>query len=349
MQISELQTLASWYVENVQKAQIEQITSRTIANLKASSSTANRENLKQEKSNLMDAVAAVNCSELTKNQRKCLLHLNVGSIILPGAAAELKHLFDLSKNDKNYVLTTLERYLQSLKSANQAFAQVRAGMPVIVPKEHLSSPTVPEGKVLTRLTFQHDASINNFVELNDWGKRWNLIARGFSMAVNEPIEDFEIVNADRGSLVVDILVGASAMTIIFESLKALTELAVAVTELRIKHRELDAFKNTVPQEVFDQFVEASNASIEKKEDEIVESVIAKLTEQNLIKNDAAHNDVSRAIKEIHRFNSHGGSFESVASNDENFNSDVIRELNDSYKLLQTEAEIKLLQDKKNDG
>lgn len=348
MQIHELNELSIWYAENVTKSKIENFINTIINRIKNRVSLTDSAFI-NDKASLLSAVERIDSSSLTTNQRKCLVKMNISSILLEGAIEELKMLFDMSGNDTNYVLTTLERYSKSLKAASQAMTQLRASASVIVPDEYLFSKPVPEGKVLTRLTFQNDASINNFVEFSDWGKRWNLIARGFSMAVNEPIEDFEIVNADRGSLIVDILVGAKAMQILFESLKSLTELAISVTELRIKHKELNGLKETVSKELFDQFVEQSNASIEKKEDELVEKVIAKLNKEGLIKNDTAHNDISRAIKEIHRFNAHGGSLESVASNDDSFNADVVRELNESYKLLQTEAEIKLIQDKKTDG
>lgn len=166
------------------------------------------------------------------------------------------------------------------------------------------------------------------------------------MAINEPPEDFEIINADRGFFIIDLLVGSKAMQILFESLKSLTDLAISVTELRIKLAELEALKNTVPDDLFEKFAKASSESIEKKEDEIIERVISSLKEKGLVKNDTTNNELSRAIKEVHRFNSYGGSLNCLASNDENFNAETVKELNTSYKLLQNKTELRLIEDKK---
>lgn len=345
MQVHEIYELSTWFTTNIQSKKIDSLLTNCINQLKAKQ-PSQAPSFVQSKNALIDAVTRINREKLTDNQKRCLDNMGITPFILETSGERLESLFEMYSSDTSYVVSILDEYAKSVKGAAQAFSQVRASMPIILPKSLIQSINVPEGKILTRITFQNDASINNLVEFNDWAKRWGSIARGFSMAINEPPEDFEIINADRGSFIIDLLVGSKAMQILFESLKSLTDLAISVTELRIKLAELEALKNTVPDDLFEKFAKASSESIEKKEDEIIERVISSLKEKGLVKNDTTNNELSRAIKEVHRFNSYGGSLNCLASNDENFNAETVKELNTSYKLLQNKTELRLIEDKK---
>jgi hypothetical protein len=339
MQINEIYELSQWYQKEIQGKKIDSLISACMARLKS------KTDAHKEKDLLLKALSSVDHSSITNNQRMCLIKLNVSSIFLEGSVNEFTLLFDMHVNDSNFVISTLARHVKFLTAATSAFTQIQSALPNIVPSEFINAIEVPSGKVLTRLTFHNDASIANVAEFHEWAKRWSFIARGFAMAVNQSAEDFEIVNADRGSFIIDLLVGAAAMKVLFESLKSLTDLAVSVTELRIKHKELEKLKQTVPAEMFQQFSEASSQNIEKQESEIVDKVIANLKEQGLIETDKADNELAKAIKEVHKFNSYGGSMTCLASNDDQFDTETVKELNKSYKLLQSNSEIKLIEEK----
>ncbi|CAH6868612.1 conserved hypothetical protein [Vibrio chagasii] len=347
MQINEINELSRWYLKEIQGRKLDSLVGICTNRLKGNSNNlaATRSVFEKDKESLLKALSEIDRTPITINQRKCLIKLNVSSIVLEGAVDEFTLLFDMHVNDTNFVISTLERYLKFMTAAAKAFTQIQAALPTIVPTEFIDAIEVPPGKVLTRLTFHNDASIANVAEFHEWAKRWNFIARGFSMAVNQSAEDFEIVNADRGSFIIDLLVGAAAMKILFESLKSLTDLAVSVTELRIKHQELEKLKQTVPAEMFQQFSDASSQNIEKQESEIVDKVIANLKAQGLIETDKADNELAKAIKEVHKFNSYGGSMTCLASNDDQFDTETVKELNQSYKLLQSNSEVKLIEEK----
>lgn len=350
MQISEIHELSLWYLNQIQGQKIDTLLQTCLSRLKnnANAQTASLPAFKKDKDALLTALSNVDYTSLTDNQRKCLRQLNVSSIVLEGAIKEFTSLFNMHVNDTNFVISTLDRYLKSLKTATQAFSQAKAALPVIVPEEFIKPFEVPEGKVLTRLTFHKEASINNLVEFNDWAKRWHLIARGFSIAMNEPVEEFEVVNADRGSFILDLLAGAAAMKLIFESLKALTDFAISLTDLKTKFEHTKDCKELFPKEEFEALLEDAEKRLNEKEDEIIDSVVKTLQERNLVTNDAAVNELSRAIKEVHKFNSLGGSMTCLASNDDEFSAETVQQLNESYKLLQSETELKLLEDKQED-
>lgn len=152
------------------------------------------------------------------------------------------------------------------------------------------------------------------------------------------------MNADKGSFIIDLLVGAGAMKLICESLKALTDLAISLTELKTKLEHTKGCKELFPKEQFDILLAAAEKRLDEKEDEIVDNVVKTLQEKGLVTNSNANNDLSRAIKEVHKFNSLGGSMTCLASNDDDFSSETVQQLNESYKLLQDGTEIKFLED-----
>lgn len=349
MQINEIHELALWYESQIQRQKIDPLINTCITRLKNNTNNQSSASaFNTDKDNLLEALSKIDDTNLTSNQRKCLRNLNVSSIVLEGATQEFNALFDMHVNDKNFVISTLDRYLKSLKIAAQAFSQARAALPIIVPNEFIKPNAVPEGKVLTRLTFHNEASINNLVDFNYWAKRWHLIARGFSIAIDQPVEDFQVVNADKGSLILDVLAGAWAMRLICESLKALTDLAISLTDLKTKLEHTKDCKELFPKEEFETLLAAAEKRLDEKEDEIVDNVVKTLQEKGLVTNGNAHNDLSRAIKEVHKFNSLGGSMTCLASNDDDFSSETIQQLNESYKLLQDGTEIKFLEDRQAD-
>ncbi|ODQ00551.1 hypothetical protein [Salinivibrio sp. SS2] len=351
MQINEIHELSIWYQSQVQKNSIAEHIHKIITLLKKNiiDESAIRKSITNQVSVLLSAITKINCSELTGNQRACLTHMNISSAVLEGAHENFSNIFDMRNNDRSFVVSTLERHLTSLQSAKTAFSHVQSSLPKIVPKEFITPIHVPEGKVLTRLTFQHEASIENLVEFSTWAKRWNMIARGFSMAINESAEDFSVVNADKGSLIVDILAGAAAMKLICEALKALTDLAISLTELKSGLDKLKTCKELFDEEKFEEMLSDAQKRLNEKEDEVVDSVIDKLSQKGLVKNDNAKNDLARAIKEVHRFNSAGGSMTCLASNDETFSTEDSARLNESYNALQDFSELKLIEEKREDS
>ena len=347
MQINEIHELALWYLNQIQGKKIDALVQACLSRLKSNTNalTASIPAFQKDKESLLSSLSSVDCTPLSANQRKCLRQLNVSSIVLEGASKEFTLLFDMHVNDTNFVISTLDRYLKSLKAATQAFSQAKASLPLIVPTEFISPLEVPEGKVLTRLTFHKEASITNLVEFNDWAKRWHMIARGFSIAIDQPVEDFEVVNADRGSFIIDLLAGAAAMKLICESLKALTDLAISLTDLKTKLQHAKGCEELFPKEEFEVLLAKAEKRLDEKEDEIVGRVVKTLQDKGLVTNETAINDLSRAIKEVHKFNSSGGSMTCLASNDDEFNTETVHQLNESYKLLQDGTEVKLLADK----
>ncbi|WP_305419958.1 hypothetical protein [Photobacterium leiognathi] len=348
MQIHEIYLLSKWYTSNVQSKNPQSFLSQCSNGIKQHihNKAAANEYITSCKAKMLNFLSNLDITTLTDNQRKCLTHLNLDSLLLEKAPEHFELLLSLANHDTNYVIVTLERYQILYSEASNSFSQCASSLQKIVEPELLAPIDVHEGKVLTRVTFHNDASINNIVEFNKWAKSWSFIARGFSMASGETPESFEIVNTDRGSFIIDLLVGAGAMKLFFEALKSFTDLSISIIDLKMKLKEIDKFKNVVSDDVYEQFINDAKEKLTLEENHIVERVINELNQKGLIKNLEAQNDLSKAIKEIHKFNTHGGSVKCLASNDDTFNHESIEQLNASYKQLQYKSEVKRIEDNK---
>ncbi|MRE02408.1 hypothetical protein F0M03_04560 [Vibrio parahaemolyticus] len=352
MQIDELYTLSKWYLENVGSLNLNTHISnaiKVIKNIPAqknSNSNSYQPQLQTRLSDIKGVLEKIDYSGLTSNQRRCLNHLNLNSIVTENASSHFELLFSMAEDDPNYVLTTLDSYIKTLQKASAALSQINNQLPMVIESQTLLPIAVPEGKVLTRITFHNEASINNLVEFNTWAKSWNMIARGFSMSVGEAPETFEVVNADRGSFIVDLVAGSEVMQVLFEALKAFTDLAISITDLTMKLTQARELRNAVSEETYAQFVEEAERNIEDEEQRIIEKVIEHLENENLIKVPQAKNDLARSIKEIYKFNASGGTMHCLASNDETFDEESIKQLNKSYHQLQDKSELKFIEDKK---
>lgn len=345
MQINEVYSLAKWYRESVGPHNPSKIFDDCLTGIRTVKMRGHDVNtyIDQCHSKMLQLVEELDFSLLTPNQRRCLQHMELESLLLEKAPEHYNTLFNLSEYDVNYVVANLEEYQQIFKAASATFNQCVASLPNIVEEDLLSPVSVPEGKVLTRLTFHNEASINNVVEFNQWAKSWNFIARGFAMSVGETPETFEIVNADRGSFIVDLLVGAGAMKVLFEALKSFTDLAISVTDLTMKLQQMKGLKNAVSDDLYEQFVKEAKDSIEKEENDIIEKVIEQLKSKGLIQNPEANNDLAKAIREMHKFNTQGGSIACLSSNDDLFDEESVKQLNESYRQLQHKSGLKLIE------
>lgn len=350
MQIDELYTLSKWYLESVSSTDLNKFITNVTNVVKSMQTPKNtstyKSHLEKRLSELKGLLEQIDYSGLTLNQRRCLGHLNLNSIVTENAISHFELLFSMAEDDPNHVLTTLNNYLKILQKANTAFSQIYNQLPEVIEDKILLPIEVPEGKVLTRITFHNEASINNLVEFNNWGKSWNMIARGFSMSIGESPESFEVVNADRGSFIIDLLAGAAVMKVVFEALKAFTDLAISVTELTNLLKKNKALEGEMPDDIYEKYISAIKNKIELEEKRIVDKVIEVLHEKELIKNPEANNELARAIKEMYKFNAQGGTMHCLASNDEVFDEDSIKQLNESYHQLQDKSELKLIEDKK---
>ena len=212
----------------------------------------------------------------------------------------------------------------------------------ILKPEFLTEQPIPEGKCLARLKFHNEASINNVVNLKDWSKSWFTIARGFSMAVNQPPEDFEIVSADKGSVIIDLMLNIEVIKLITEAITSLAELATQIISIKIAVEGVKSLKGKMDEATYEKALKQATDSVKRDEEKIIEKVVEELKERKLVLNVQCNNELISAIRELTKYNQKGGSINCIASE---VNHDICESFNLNYKQLQEKSELKLIEEK----
>ena len=218
-------------------------------------------------------------------------------------------------------------------------------MAKVLNEQYSTTTSISETKCLTRLKFHNDAAINNVVNLKDWSKSWFTIARGFSMAVNQKPQDFEIIGADKGSLIIDLMLNIEVVKLITETLTSMAELATQLTALKMAIDGVKALKGKMDEDTYNKMLQQVTENVTKDEKEIVQKVVEHLKNEELILDQTCQNELVSAIRELTKFNQKGGSLNCIANK---VNENISHSLNESYKQLQNKSKLKLLEDNENE-
>lgn len=340
MRVLELYDLAKWFNTNITATKLPSILQNISNNLKGKQ-TNSAEVLKSGLEKLNDILKNIYVNNLTENQISCLNSLHLSWLL---SEKDFKSLFNPANVDMNYVISTLDVYIKNLNDSAPKMTQLQNHINTIVPKKFLKYPDMGKGKVLTKLVFHQDASITNISELNNWSNSWYTIARGLSISIKEAPEDFKIVDAERGSFILYVVTGLGITKLIFEVLKSFTDLAISITKLKSELKSAEGLKSMVSEDIYKKFIAEAEEKISAQEEKVIDKVIEKLKQEDLIIEKRNTVDLKRSIKELYKFNSKGGELKCIASNDEQFNDEDIQLLNEKYKELQDKSELKFIED-----
>lgn len=348
MQTNEIYSLAVWFEVNVEQASLQSHYNTLLRGLRPLLDNATPQSLQklekfkiEQYRDLTSRLSAIDESALTDAQKDVLMHMELNTVILGQAGSYLHNLL-LLPQDNSYVVATLKSSIDRLSRAIGYFKSMRTSMINILRPEFLDKTLVPDGKCLTRLKFYNDASINNVVNLRDWSRSWFTIARGFSMAVNQPPEDFEIISADKGSLILDLMLNIEVVKLITEAITSLAELATQIISVKLAVEGVKSLKGKMDEATYEKMLKQVTESLESDEEKIVEKVVEQLKEKNLIFNTQCNNELISAIRELTKYSQKGGGINCIASE---ANHEVCKSFNLNYKQLQEKSELKLIEDK----
>ncbi|MEZ8882155.1 hypothetical protein AB4511_04490 [Vibrio sp. 10N.222.54.F6] len=348
MQTNELYALAKWFEKQIEIKPVLSYYTKLHTSLKnatANPTQANLDNADKIKhavfDELSERLSLVDESTLTDNQRQVLRDLDLQSILLAQSKDYLHNLLVLPQ-DYSYILSTLNTVIERLSRTVTSFKQIRTNMELTLRALYLEPIFIPENKCLTRLHFQNDACIDNVVNFKDWGKSWFTIARGFSMAVNQAPEDFEIISADKGSVIVDLMLNIEVVKLITETLTAMAELATQLIAFKMSISAAKELKSKIDKDTYEKMIAQVTEKAEKDEETLIESVVDRLVEKGLVLNKTSSNELTSAIKELAKYNQKGGNIDCISSPE---NKAISESLNAQYKQLQDKSEVKFIEDK----
>ena len=351
MQTNELYALALWFEQNIEQDPVQNHYSSLYNNLKNLIGNPSEKNLKEVENlkvsqyeKLIQRLSTIDTFGLTDTQNNILRNMDLNSIVLTESTEYLNNLL-LLPQDNSYVASTLKFDIDRLTMAVSSFKAIRIHMAKVLNEQYLTTTSISETKCLTRLKFHNDAAINNVVNLKDWSKSWFTIARGFSMAVNQKPQDFEIIGADKGSLIIDLMLNIEVVKLITETLTSMAELATQLTALKMAIDGVKALKGKMDEDTYNKMLQQVTENVTKDEKEIVQKVVEHLKNEELILDQTCQNELVSAIRELTKFNQKGGSLNCIANKE---NENISHSLNESYKQLQNKSKLKLLEDNENE-
>ncbi len=348
LQTNELYSLALWFYKNIEADPVHNLYHKLHSDLKRLTAAPNQQNLRNAQklkedqySSLIERLDAIDESGLTDTHKEILRDMELQSLLLSPSKEYLQNLLILPQ-DNAYVVSTLKTGTDRIAQAVNAFKGLRIQMETVLAPVYLDATDIPDNKCLTRLRFHNNAAIDNVVDLKDWSKTWHTIARGFSIAVNQAPEDFEIVSTDKGSVIVDLMLNIEVVKLVTETLKAMAELATELITLKMGIEGVKALKGKMDEKTYNTMLEQVTENVRKDEEQLIENVVEHLKEQNLVMNEHCHNELVSAIKELTKYNQKGGSIHCISTNKNKTTSEA---LNSNFKQLQDKSELKLIEDK----
>lgn len=345
--------LARWYRDNIANHHVKQSLEKTKSNILNMLSSGNDYTVKihgirNYLEEHIKVLSKIDLEALSFDDIEILEKLGLKYIVLSSA---IPSLYKISKQgDVQEIAARISDSLETLEPVNIQFAHFLEAFNKI-----FTAPDVEEtdhhGKVLTRVRFHNDALISNVVNLSDWTAKWNTIARGYSMALGQAPESFEVVGASKGSIIFDLLLDFETVKLFSETFNQLAETAFNVAELYGAIKAVEFMKESNP-DLYKQTVEHTKAEAEKKNEEMVEQVACKLLEklqQNGQNRDGeVKESLKRSVKELNNFVNKGGDINFRTESNEVDMAEQVSLVNDALKQLQHQSKQKQLEDKSQD-
>jgi len=243
MQIEELLQLSIWFKNNVEKYNIPQyytkLYNKMNLNVKRQNGIQNQPFL-DEKQNLFGSLSKIHFDDLTIEQIKFLEQLGVDTLISKNAIEIITN--DLTSNNLDISSATniIKDYNDKVINAQNKFLEIYDLL-----SQHFTDNSINDindNEILMRLYFQEGVSIENLNDLKKLSTNWYDISRGIAMALNQTPEDFRVVGAKKGSIIIDLAVAVGIATAVSRILLEALKVAERVLDISKKVEEIKALK-----------------------------------------------------------------------------------------------------------
>lgn len=349
MQIEELLQLSVWFKNNVEKNQIPQnytkLYNKMNLNVRRQNGLQNQPFI-EEKNNLFSSLEKVDYDDLTIEQIKFLEQLGVDNLINKEAIQIIKE--DLTSNNLDISSATniIKEYNDKVVSAQNKFLEIFNLLSQYF-KVNISNE-IENNEVLMRLYFQEGVSIDNLNDLKKLSNNWYDISRGIAMALDQTPEDFRVIGAKKGSIIIDLAVAVGVATAVSKILLEALKVADRVLDIRKKVEEIKSLK-------------LSNKKIElelKKEadterDNGIKSIVEETINQLNINRQNEGDKITaieKSVKKLIEFTENGGQVDFV-QNDKIIEEDLRREnqllKGNVQEIRKIENKMKYLENNKN--
>jgi len=242
MQIQELLRLVKWFKENIVEANIptqyQGLHNKMSRNAKGGNQA--QRPFETERENLFKALKTVNTNLLTLEQIEFLEKLNVIEVIGSIGIQNIESILYENQLDIATAAKKIGDFSNRIHKAQEQLTEIENTLSKSFSIE--DDTHLPEGSVMMRVYFRDGSAINNIKDFKKFGALWHDIGRGIAMAQSKSPEDFNIVGAQKGSIIIEMVVLAALATSVSTILLSGLKVAERVIDILKKAEELKKLK-----------------------------------------------------------------------------------------------------------
>jgi len=313
MELQEAYNLKGWVDEEIVKREVIQKYSALQQALQQNAQRAQNQPpipFNDQKKTLLETLNDVNIFGLSNPQLLVLDKLNIIQHIGSESSEEIKSLMIEHASDLAYLAEEINKYQAELQQGINQIDAIYTSLKPIVSDEEL---ILSKDEILTRVTFDNEASIHNVNELRIWVNRLYNITRGLSIACNKPVEDIKVEGASRGSFIIDLVIGRYLASVLTKTLKEIFQCMTEYQNFKLKahEAELAALKEDKFEQDYLEDKGRWESRMERLKDQIIEDLSGHIKEEVEDYRDANDGELRKSVKDLVELITKGGDIEPV--------------------------------------
>ena len=340
MQVTELLQFIDWFNENIIEEELSLKYSgfyeKLYLNVRQGQAA---QPFQEEKEKLFETLKSINYQSLSLEQINFLEKLEIADLLGVQGAKKIDDVLFESNID---IASASERINDFKDKIDDAIKRVRDLEEALSDNFEIDeTDEVPEDSVLMRVYFQNNVSINNLTDFKKLSAMWYDIGRGIAMAQDKSPEDFNIIGAKKGSIIIEMAVAVGLATTVSK---------ILLESLKVADRFLNILKKV--QEL--KGLQLSNKKIEaelkkeaqKEKDDGIKAILeVAVSDLKLNANQQGDkiNAIEKSIKKLIDFTQNGGEVDFVQPQKTEEDENELRE--EVKKLKENVSEIRLLENK----
>jgi len=264
----------------------------------------------EQKEALLKALKNVSTYGLSNPQLRVLENLEISKHVGKTASGDIRILMTENAADLGHLAAEIQKYQKELQQGIQKITAISTALEVIISTKEIK---LPEDMILTRVTFQNDASINDINDLRTWTNRLHTISRGMAIACNQPVESIKVEGASKGSLVFTLVIGRYIASILTKTIKEILECMSEYQNFKIKahEAELSALKKDRFKQDYLEDQQRWEERATRAKQQIIDDLTEKRKEDIEAFDDSHQAELRSSIKDLVELISKGGDVDPV--------------------------------------
>lgn len=343
MQVEELYHLTQWVKSEIIKNQIIEKYSILVNILNNNLRRAQNQPaqaFEEEKNDLLEAITNIQINQLSLSQLNTLEIIKIKPNIWIDGQAKISDLLN-NTLDITHVAAQITEMQSELQQGVNYLTQLESALSPFI--EETEYEILPD-HVLTRVIFEHEASVENIEELKLWSSKWFDIGRGFAVANGQTPKDVQVIGGARGSLIIELALLATTALPIAKAINLILDSMIKYKDYQLKAFEVRELKKDTPKLATD--FEEDAKRWEKRATQLKKDIAKEVSEdvKQYFSNFQQDNNAeyNKAIKTLVDFLLKGGDVDCVITED---NEQTSEEMTEAVRLLKQDfTEIRALKE-----